>query len=514
MRQKQLLLLKAPGHSYKKFRDQTKILLLILALIFVLHLAQTSLGFVGRNIINLYEISVDLQPIVLFPQLMINLVKFFLCMPACSIGLVVAINGIFLIKELIINKAQRHEAQYSEPFVVNKQNALSFETLSPDLASIIGSHLELKDWANVSRASHHCHRLFQPFVNRAKLAIFTKWGNDLPLHDNPPDFFKRGVYGFNRKYSPTYAVAWTGDKKSYQLLANKLYPHTPELNALAFLVITGLENKGIENARIHLQAEEYIHHITNVKPELFHNLIITPSVDGLSTLQLAAAEEDTEMLLALLRPYTNDPTSVAKRQAEINSNDDLTPKEKWKQQMRVVLNNLSDYIRIAAAKQLVAVKNNHWIVDIKPLMKAYADKDWRLIGKHQGHLSRAFLADAFFHPDRSNNPCPHFSEARLPREFRPLNNRPLFFSTYKSAASIFTIYYREYSKLGSEFFICRLDGDRAQYAEFRAGRDVGCDLASVVHLREVRSQQLDAIIFELEPSLSLDCDFMSDLLPV
>jgi len=110
------------------------------------------------------------------------------------------------------------------------------------------------------------------------------------------------------------------------------------------LVITGFANEAPLKKTEHLQAESFVRqYIQDLKLDLTQacKLIFTPGIDGLSALQLAAAELDVHMVLALLLPFTNNLDEVHAKLQAIAERNDLTPEEQWQQHTSLLLKSIT-----------------------------------------------------------------------------------------------------------------------------------------------------------------------------
>jgi len=350
---------------------------------------------------------------------------------------------------------------------------------------------------------------------------------------------------FNREKSEVYQAAWHEDETKYNAVIEEARKTEAELkkyakvDKLQYLVITGFANKDSSKAKEHLQAEtfirEHIEKLGTAHLKLASEIIFRAGNMGPSALQLAAAELDIHMVLALLLPFTNNPDEVRADQQKIADRNDLTPQEQWQQRTSILLKALPENIRKTALEQLKTVKEKNWMVKGEAIKKAYEDciakitnalllggynalllggydykvrivKDawkladiaWRFIGECQTKLSRALLLDCYFNPQRSNKVCPHFYEAQLPRVFKFWNDDLLFPDLIKKlgrgidSAEGFGIYR---SWLGEVW--------AAWAGGWRDGGGLGVeDLNAVTHAFEVKPAQLDWIIDQL--TLSLD----------
>jgi len=88
-------------------------------------------------------------------------------------------------------------------------------------------------------------------------------------------------------------------------------------------------------------------------------------------LQIAAADKDIHMLLALLKPLTNNPSKLEELRTNLETNNEMTLKEKWEMCVRALLKDLPSEAQSTTLHQLQAVQENGWLIDEKPYLEAY-----------------------------------------------------------------------------------------------------------------------------------------------
>ena len=285
-----------------------------------------------------------------------------------------------------------------------------------------------------------------------------------------------------REHSPFYVAAMDRNKPMFDLLVNRLPQQNHALYELVYLVIS---NQG------KMQGKEWKFEVETFLKNNDPFLIFEPGPDGLSPLQIAAADKDIHMLLALLKQEFR---------ANLEVNNELTLKEKWERCVPALLKDLPHEVQSTTLRQLQAVQANGWLIDAAPYTKAYSifnkymsDENWYAIGKLQRTMPLHARADIYSHGSNRR-------EGAIPSYYERCGSRAIRFRD----SDLFSYL----SGLGTSFSLlrgavaaggCRLVGGLWAWGVGRKlARRVAKDSSALTRHFEVRTQQLDIIVNALE----------------